>query len=142
MLSFDLFHFKGGDSKPKYFIVLKVLDEQVVLACLPSSKVHLPVAQALYHGCLDQPENGINCYIMEANRPVTQNGWVFPLTTILYGMWLDDFLIPQLNERYSIEGVDYEIVGDLLPDELEQIVQCFRNSTQVKRKYKRWLHAG
>ena len=100
-------------------MVLKVLDGQVVLAGLPSSKVHLPASQDLSHGCLDKPENGINCYIMEANRPVTQNGWAFPLTTIIYGMWLDDFLIPQLNERYSIEGVDYEIVGDLLPDELE-----------------------
>jgi hypothetical protein len=139
---FDPFHFKNGDTKPKYFLVLKEMDGQVILACLPSSKVHLPAAQPLPHGCLDQPENGINCYIIEANRPITQNNWSFPQTTFLYGMWLDDFLISQLESRYSIAGVDYEIIGDLLPDELDHILNCFRNSAQVKRKYKRWLNGS
>jgi hypothetical protein len=137
---FDPFHFNSGGSKSKYFLVLKVIEGQVILACLPSSKVHLPASQTLSHGCLDQPENGINCYIIEANRPITQNGWAFPLTTILYGMWLEDFSVIQLQERYSIEGVDYETIGDLVPEELNQILQCFGNSTQVKRKYKRWLN--
>lgn len=137
---FDPFYFKNGEHKPKYFLVLKVLNNQVILACLPSSKIHLPASQPLLHGCLEQPENGINCYIIEANRPIALNGWSFPLTTILYGIWLEDFLIEKLNERYSIQGVDYEITGDLLPEELEQILHCFRNSAQVKRKYKKWLN--
>ncbi len=116
------------------------MDGQAILASLPSSQVHLPAAQPLEHGCIEQPENGINCYIIEPDRPITQNGWSFPLLTILYGHWLDDYAIHQLSARYSIEGVDYEIVGDLLPEELEHILDCFRNSSVVKRKYKRWLN--
>jgi hypothetical protein len=38
--------------------------------------------------------------------------------------------------------VDYEIVGDLLQEELSSILHCFGNSAQVKRKYKRWLMAN
>jgi hypothetical protein len=103
--------------------------------------LHLPAAPPFEHGCIDQPENGINCYLLEANRPITSNGWAFPLRTVLYGNCLADFEINQLNERYAIEGVDYEVIGSLLPEELERILDCFRNSSVVKRKYRRWLGA-
>ena len=112
---------------------------QVVLASLPSSKVHLPTAVPLVHGCVEEPENGINCYIFEANRPITQCGWSFPLPTFLYGMWLDDFEIATLETNYSISGVDYEIIGMLNPEELQAVISCFKESATVKRKYKRML---
>lgn len=139
LIFFDPFYFKEGGNKPKYFLVIKVLGGNVILASLPSSKVHLPANQIIQHGCLEVQDSGINCYIFEANRPITKCGWCFKLNTFLYGMWLDDFNIEVLNANYSIEGVDYEIIGELTDQELHNVIGCFRNSSSVKRKYKRLL---
>ena len=139
LIYFDPFYFKNGGSDPKFFLVLKIIDNNAILATLPSSKVHLPAAQKIEHGCLDIPEGGINCYIFEAHQPITKCGWSFELHTFLYGMWLDDFSIETLQATHSIEGVDYEIIGELKDEELQAVIQCFRNSATVKRKYKRLL---
>lgn len=139
LIFFDPFYFKDGGSKPKYFLVIKVVGQNVVLASLPSSKAHLPTNQIIKHGCLEVQDSGINCYIFEANRPVTKCGWCFELNTFLYGMWLDDFDIEALKANHSIEGVDYEIIGELTDQELQNVIECFRNSSSVKRKYKRLL---
>lgn len=139
LIFFDPFYFKNGDSKPKYFLVIKVINDQVILASLPSSKVHLPSYQVINHGCLDIPDARINCYIFEAKCPVTKCGWCFPLNTFLYGLWLDDFSVETLTANHSIEGVDYEVIGELTEQELRNIVECFRNSSSVKRKYKQLL---
>lgn len=140
LIYFDPFFFKNGDeSKPKYFLVLKIIDNSVILASLPSSKVHLPASQPIIHGCLEIPEACINCYIFEANRPITKAGWSFQFNTILYGQWLDEFTLDTLNANYQIEGIDYEIIGELTDEELKSIINCFCNSTSVKRKYKRIL---
>lgn len=136
---FDPFYFKKGGNSPKFFLVLKIVEGNAVLASLPSSQIHLPVNQTIQHGCLEVPDSGINCYIFEAKRPITKCGWSFELNTLLYGMWLDDFSIDTLETNHTIEGVDYEIVGDLTDEELENVINCFKNSSTVKRKYKRWL---
>ena len=139
LIYFDPFYFKDGGSKPKYFLVIKLVNENVVLASLPSSKVHLPADQSIQHGCLEVPDSGINCYVFEANRPVTKDGWSFELHTFLYGMWLDDYPIDVLKANHSIQGVDYDIIGELSDDELRRVIDCFLNSSSVKRKYKRLL---
>lgn len=142
LIYFDPFYFKNGDpSKPKYFLVLKVIDNLVVLASLPSSQIHLPATQQIIHGCLEIPEACINCYIFKANIPITKCGWSFQLDTFLYGPWIDDFSLEILQKNYQIEGVDYEIIGELTDAELSNILLCFSNSTNVKRKYKRLLAA-
>lgn len=140
LIYFDPFFFKNGDAKSKYFLVIKVVEENVILASLPSSKVHLPSNQKIEHGCLEVQDSGINCYIFEANRPITKCGWSFELNTFLYGMWLDDFKIDNLKANHEIEGVDYEIIGELTDAELQNIIDCFKNSATVKRKYKRLLN--
>ena len=140
LIFFDPFFFKDGSaSKPKYFLVLKVFNESVILASLPSSQSHLPINQKIEHGCLEISESGINCYVFEANRPITKNGWSFKFDTFLHGLWLDDFNIAELKANYSIEGVDYQIVGELTDEELNSVINCFKNSSSVKRKYKRIL---
>lgn len=58
---------------------------------------------------------------------------------MLYGNWLDDFEVKVLETNYSIEGVDYDIVGELTEQELKNIIQCFASSSTVKRKYRRIL---
>jgi len=136
-----LIHFilNGDNSKPKYFLVLKVINNSTILASLPSSKNHLPTGHKIVHGCLEIPEAYINCYIFEASKPVTKDGWSFQFDTMLYGNWIDDFSIERLNSTYSINGVDYEIVGELKDSELAEIIKCFSTSSTVKRKYKKLL---
>ena len=140
LILFDPFYFKNGGSKRKYFLVLKVMDGEVLLATLPSSKVHLPADQPATHGCLEIENIGVNCYIFEENRPITKCGWSFELNTYCYGSWIDDYSITALSEKHSIPGVDYEIVGELTNEELQNIILCFKNSASVKRKYRRLLN--
>lgn len=139
IIFFDPFFFKDGASKPKYFLVLKVVNENVVLASLPSSKSHLPANQKIEHGCLEIPDSCINCYVFKANTGITKNGWAFKLDTFLHGIWIDDFSIADLEANHSIEHVDYEIIGDLSDAELLKVLECFKNSTSVKRRYKKLL---
>jgi hypothetical protein len=141
LIYFDPFHFSDGKgSSPKYFLVLKVIDDkEAILACLPSSKGHLPSEQPLNHGCLEIPSAGINCYILEAHKPILKNGWSFPLVTFLHGHWLADIAIETLKNTYPINGVDYEVIGDFDDQEFAAIIKCFSNSSIVKRKYKRLL---
>lgn len=140
LLYFDPFYFKNkDDSAPKFFLVLKVIENNAILASLPSSQKHLPSNQELKHGCLEIPEACINCYIFEAKKPITKNGWAFNLDTILYGNWIDDYSVAVLTEKYPIEGVHYEVKGELLDNELQSIIDCFKTSSTVKRKYKRLL---
>lgn len=139
IIYFDPFFFKNGGSKPKYFLVLKVVNDDVILASLPSSIPHLPSAQNITHGCLEIPESCINCYVFQANMTITKNGWSFQKNTFLHGQWLDDFAVSDLLSKYSIENVEYEIIGELTDDELSKVIGCFANSSSVKRKYKRIL---
>jgi hypothetical protein len=140
LIYFDPFHFKDGSQpKPKYFLVLKVVGDNVILASLPSSVNHLPSTQPLHHGCLEIPDACINCYIFEAGRPITTAGWSFPLNTMLYGNWIDDFEVSILETNYSIQGVDFEIIGELTAQELKGVTDCFATSATVKRKYRRML---
>jgi len=139
IIYFDPFFFKNGGSKPKYFLVLKVVDDNAIIASLPSSQSHLPTLQIIQHGCLEIPEGCINCYIFEANKPITKNGWSFGFNTFLHGLWLDDFNVTDLMATYSIEKVEYEIIGELTDEELSSVIKCFANSSSVKRRYKRML---
>lgn len=139
IIYFDPFFFKKGGSKSKFFLVIKVIDGNAILASLPSSQPHLPSTQKIEHGCLELSESCINCYIFEANRPITKTGWSFNKNTFLHGLWLDDFIVSDLMSRYSIENVEYEIIGELTDEELAKVIQCFSNSSSVKRRYKRIL---
>lgn len=140
LIYFDPFYFKDGEeSKRKYLLVLKVTGDKVVVVCLPSSQNHLPAGQPLNHGCIEDALSGINCYIFKANQPITKHGWSFTLDTFLYGWWIEDYNLVQLQERYTIEGVDYEIIGQLTDEEFTKVIDCFSKSAVVKRKYKTML---
>ncbi len=139
IIYFNPFFFKNGGSKPKYFLVLKVIGDNAILASLPSSQAHLPSQQIIKHGCLELPDLCINCYVFEANKPIAKNGWSFSLNTFLHGLWLDDFILSDLMKNYSIENVEYEIIGELINEELNNVIKCFANSASVKRRYKRIL---
>lgn len=70
---------------------------------------------------------------------MTKDGWCFPENTILYGNWIGDYNIDTLQSTYTIEHVDYEIIGEINDAEFKKIIDCFKNSAVVKNKYRRLL---
>jgi hypothetical protein len=141
ILFFNPFFFKDGNgSKPKYFIVLKVIGENAIVASLPSSQDYVPAAANTSKTCCnDLPEAGFNCFVFAANQIVTNNDWSFPKTTFLYGKQLDEYSIEKLKDRYPIEGINYEVMGKLKTKIYQQVVACFKSSAVVKRKFKNLL---
>ena len=140
IIYFDPFYFKDGvSSKRKYFLVLKNIGDTAILASLPSSVVHLPNFVEIKHGCVNISESCIGCYIFKEKQPITKCGWAFDLNTFLYSNWVDEYDLSVLMGIYQIEGLEYEIIGQLTDVELNNVLDCFRNSSIIKRRYKKLL---
>ena len=137
ILYFNPFYFKSGSKDRKYFIVLNNIDNKIIIATLPSSIAHIPTNMQGLHGCIDQPDYGISCYIFTAGRIIATNNFSFPLETYLHGHWIDEYDLEILNILYQIEGIEFEILGELKDEEFTKIIDCFKNSNVVKRKYRR-----
>ena len=72
LLKFTPFSFKNGaNPKPKYFIVLGRLKEDVVIASLPTSKDHIPDTINIGSGCINDIERNVNAYIFSEDVLVT-----------------------------------------------------------------------
>ncbi|MDR6564644.1 MULTISPECIES: hypothetical protein [unclassified Arcicella] len=142
ILLYTPFYFRNGaPAKTKYFIVIKVINDTAVLASLPSSQDYVPAYIDLTNTdcCIEIIEANFNCYFFPAGNPIATNGWAFSKHTFVYGNQLDDFETTTLLDIYPIENIDYKIIGQLKDDILAQIITCFKNSSTVKRKYKRLL---
>lgn len=140
ILYFTPFYFKNGaTSKDKYFIVLKEIEDRIILASLPSSQIFLPHRIAEDHGCIEVPEGCINCYLFTRGRVIGVGGFSFPLLTALYGQQIDTYEKAIIQQQYPVEGFNYVIVDQLLPQEHETILDCLRQSASVSKKHKRIL---
>jgi hypothetical protein len=141
IIYFNLFQFKdpSASSKPKYFIVVKNIDNITVLASLPSSQKHLPFDLQSTYGCIELPDSGIGCYAFKANDPIATNGFAFPLDSYIYGQHIDEYNLSNIFEIYPFEGIDFYIKGELKSDVLDLIIDCIKNSSAVKRRFKRLL---
>lgn len=80
-----------------------------------------------------------NCYYFQKAQVITDNQFSFPFDTYIYGEQIDIYEARQLQEIYPKEDIDYEIVGKLLDEEFDAIIDCMKNSVTVKRKIKRLL---
>lgn len=137
IIYFDPFYFKNGNSpKPKFFVVLRFIHGKSVLASLPTIKDFVPTAHEHLQGCVELPESNLNCYVFAQNQIVTECGKSFALRTHLYGHLIDAYEVDLLNELYQNEGTDYEIFGKLKHEIFTELINCFKNSKSVKRKYK------
>ena len=109
ILYFDPFIFPdGGNPKPKYFLVLKVLDDVCILASLPTSKDFVPSTIEKIHGCIERPDINFNCYYFDPNVVICDNGFVFPTETYVYGyrlqtFRLDTLLLQEITDETIIE---------------------------------------
>lgn len=134
------FYFKNGNtSKNKYFIVLKVVDNQLVIASLPTSSNKAPGLIQTDHGCNNDTERCFNCYAFQSNRVITDNGFSFPVNTYIYGNEVEDYALHILQLNYRIEGVDYEIMGKLTKQEYDNLCACLKQSTSIRRGIRKHL---
>lgn len=140
IIYFDPFYFKNGNTtKPKYFVVLKSDGKKNIIASLPTRKDSIPVNNSIQNGCVELPEINLNCFIISKSQIVTDCGKQFDFNTHLYGHQLDDYDIDSMIEIYPNEGSDYIIWGKMKPELFNSLLNCFRQSKSVKRKYKKLL---
>lgn len=140
LIYFDPFYFKNGNTaKPKYFVVLKRLGNKSVLASLPTRKDNIPSTNNAESGCIELPDINLNCFVLPNNTEVTDCGKLFTFKTYLYGHQIDEYDIDLMQDIYPNEGSDYEILGKIKPDLFAALIDCFKNSKSVKRKYRKLL---
>ncbi len=140
IIYFDPFYFKNGNTaKPKYFIVLKHIDNKSVVASLPTRKDSIPFRENIDKGCLELPEINLNCFILPKDIAITECNKSFSFKTYVYGHQIDEYDINLLEEIYPNEGSDYEIWGKIKLEIFEDLINCFKSSKSVKRKYKKLL---
>ena len=137
ILYFDPFYFKNGNtSKAKFFVILKTYSGNCYLASLPTSKDFIPEKFSIEDGCVELPEIDINCFVISSKTVITTCNKYFPLPTFIYGYQIDDYSEEYLKEIYPVEGADFERWGMMKPDIFEAMIDCFKTSKNVKRKYK------
>ncbi|MBO7576912.1 MAG: hypothetical protein J6T03_05530 [Bacteroidales bacterium] len=140
ILYFTPFIFPDGDRpKPKYFLVLKVLDDVCLLASLPTSKDFVPTTVEKNHGCIERPDINFNCYYFNPNVVICNNGFAFPIETYVYGYRLQTFRLESLLLQEIIDETVIEECGILTEDEYAAIIRCLSNSHAVKRAYRKML---
>ena len=142
IIYFAPFYFKNGNTaKPKYFAVLKNIENKSVIASLPTRKDSIPQKHVIAGdcGCIELPEINLNCFVISTNIEVTECGKKFDFTTHIYGHQIDDYDIDTLSQLYQIEGSDYIIWGKMRAFLFNQLIDCLKSSKSVKRKYKRIL---
>ena len=90
MIYFDPFYFKNGNTaKTKYFVVLKNIDNKIILASLPTRKDNIPDINVKDHGCVELPDINMNCFVISPNIVVTECRKYFVFKTHLYGYQID-----------------------------------------------------
>lgn len=141
ILYFTPFYFKNGQSspKPKYFVVLKVINGNTILASLPTRKDHIPVKNEVESGCVELSDIGLNCFVISPKVAITECNKYFDFPTYIYGHQLDTYELKLMNSVYRIEGSDYEVFGQMKKDVFSALVKCLKNSNSVKQKYIRVL---
>ena len=135
LLKFSPFVFKNGARpKVKYYIVLKHLDEKVMMAVLPTSHDHIPSSLAVASGCVNSDERGINAFIFEEGKSVNGN-FSFPKRTYVYGEQVDEY------DQSYLEDMTTRIddLGFLDPALFLALKRCLKQGMTIKRRYKKLL---
>jgi hypothetical protein len=137
---FTPFLFSDGSSKNKYFLVLAVGKDNLLVANLPTSKDHLPRSIKKKHGCINDDAARINCYFFEAKRVISECGtFSFERDTFVYGEQITFVDIRIMQSSYKYEGKDYRIVCKLSEIEFRSIKECLKRSKVVRNRIKKIL---
>lgn len=138
LLYFDEYYFENGNpAKPKYFLVLKSDENGMMLISLPSSKDYIPANIEKKHGCINIPEKQIGCYFFQNNIPITECDFSFPLDTYVYAALITNQAIKTIE--YIYKPKDYKLIGKLKQNEHQNILNCLKNSPNIKSKFRKLL---
>lgn len=135
LLRFDPFLFKNGKpSKPKYFVVLKHMGDELMMASLPTSQDHIPSDLGDATGCVNVIERGVNAYVFGAGESVTDS-FAFPLMTYVYGEQVDEYSQSYMDGM----GSYVEDLGIMDEARLNALRDCVKQSPLIKRKFYKLL---
>lgn len=136
ILYFDDFEFGDGSSKPKYLIVIKELDNKLLLYNLPSSQnyFNLSLKASICH-YVDHGLNGTDhCFCFMANESIGEEGFSFPLDTYCFFSFFTRSLL-EANADALIKRNPKEL--DLLSDKWYfELLYCIFKGKDVPLKYK------
>lgn len=129
--------FENGESKDKFFLILKkISDDQKLIISLPSSQDYVPSPK---YDCVDIPAANQSAFIFKENDIITNKNFYFDKKTYLYGQYVTIKFMSDFFLQYPIEGVHYENKGKLKSRILDKVLECFKNSCTVPRKIKKIL---
>ncbi len=145
LLLFRPFVFKNGATpKDKFFIVLKKLEGNILLASLPTSNDHVPSDLEVRHGCLNIPERMFNVFVFLSgeNIAIREDGtyFAFKKNTYIYGAELDMYPIEQFDLQERMAQTSIERIGVLNKTVFNELVTCLSESMMVKNKFRKMLH--
>jgi len=140
ILFFPNFIFKNGATpKPKFFITLKNIGNEIMVVSLPSSQDFVPDSIKV-EGCIEYPDRFISCFCFLQNTVICNDtGFKFLKDTFIYASYVDTYSLAKLSERYPVKGIDYIIKGTLSKPYKTNLVNCLKNSQGLKRKIKKIL---
>mgnify|MGYP005751902643 CR=1 FL=1 len=126
------------------FLVLKSFENDVVLDSLPTSHDHIPNTIEKKHGCIDDYTINFNCYYFKEGKDIAYNekghcAFSFPRDTYIYGYRISFFDKIKFNEQISSSKTILTYKGKLYTEEMKQLYECLRNSSSVKRKFRKLL---
>lgn len=144
LLRFVPFLFKNGAvPKPKYFVVLKSLDGDMLLASLPTSKDHIPADMMMERGCLNVPERRLSIFVFLAGEMIAADEndkeFAFPFNTFIYGADIDTYPLSVFEKQIEEHSTTVSIVGKLQYAIFQELKDCLKSSPMVKNKFRRLL---
>lgn len=144
LLLFRPFLFKNGATpQDKFFLVLKKMAGDILLASLPTSKDHVPSDLDVKHGCLDIPGRILNVFVFLANENVAvkENGtyFAFDKYTFIYGADIDTYPIEKFDFQERMAQTSIEKIGTLDEIVFKELIACLSESKMVKNRFRRML---
>ena len=144
LLLFRPFLFKNGATpKDKFFVVLKELEGNILLASLPTSKDHVPSDMEVRHGCLNIAERFINVFIFLSGEEIVSKDdgsrFAFNKNTFIYGADLDIYPTSRFELQERMAQTSIEKIGKLDHDIFNELVSCLAKSKVVKNKFIKML---
>lgn len=144
LLKFVPFLFKNGAApKTKYFVVIKHLDSNILLASMPTSKDHVPADMVVKRGCLDESERQLNIFVFLANEVVAvgdnDTEFSFSLNTFIYGADIDTYPMSAFEKQIKEHLTSVSFIGKLQSEIFQELKDCLKSSRMVKNKFRRLL---
>lgn len=141
ILYFDPYYFENGENKPKYFLVVKSIDEDLIIASLPTSKDHIPNHMTINStGCINDDNSSINCFFFKSGDIISEcDTFCFPVNTYLYGETIKIVSKSKLESIYQKIDIDYKVLAKLKDSIHNSMIECFKKSGSIKRKIKKYL---